>query len=189
MRAVTVAVSDASGVGGFVFPGDRVDLVLTQEVTGDGRSLKASETIVRDVRVLAVDQSVEAKEAKVGRTVTLEATPKISEKIAVGATIGTLSLALRSLADTPEQLAALQSGAAKDIAHAPNDTDTSVTTGGEVSRFQRSTLPPQTGGGGGGGSPAPAAAAPKVVRAPTPAEPSVKIFRGGSATAPAAGTV
>src|SRR3546814_7933306 len=55
MRAVTVSVSTTSGVAGFVFPGDRVDLVLTQEVTGAGASLKVSATVRRNVRVLAAD--------------------------------------------------------------------------------------------------------------------------------------
>ncbi|HEY1146909.1 MAG TPA: Flp pilus assembly protein CpaB, partial [Allosphingosinicella sp.] len=99
MRAVTVAVSTTSSVAGFVFPGDRVDLVLTQEVPGggEGAPLKASETILRNVRVLATDQRTSAQDAE-GKpqiknisTVTLEATPKIAEKIAVAQTIGSLS--------------------------------------------------------------------------------------------------
>ena len=63
MRAVTVAVSATSGVAGFVFPGDRVDIVLTQEVAGggDGAPLKASETILRNIRVLATDQRIDAR--------------------------------------------------------------------------------------------------------------------------------
>ena len=63
MRAVTVPVSATSGVAGFVFPGDRVDMVLTQEVAGggDGPPLKVSETIVRNLRVLATDQRIDSK--------------------------------------------------------------------------------------------------------------------------------
>src|ERR1700710_437112 len=84
MRAVTVGVSATSGVAGFVFPGDRVDLVLTQEVTGggDGPPLKASETIIRNVRVLATDQRMSAQgedgkpEVKNVSNITLETTPK-----------------------------------------------------------------------------------------------------------------
>src|SRR5919107_1848153 len=66
MRAVTVAVSATSGVAGFVFPGDRVDIVLTQEVTGggDGAALKVSETVLRNVRVLATDQRMTATDEK-----------------------------------------------------------------------------------------------------------------------------
>src|SRR6476619_1648596 len=65
MRAVTVPVSVTSGVGGFIFPGDRVDMVLTQTVTGggEGSPLKVSETIVRNLRVLATDQRIDSKDA------------------------------------------------------------------------------------------------------------------------------
>ena len=58
MRAVTVPVSALTGVAGFVFPGDRVDLVLTQNVAGQGTgdAFKVSETIIRNLRVLATDQ-------------------------------------------------------------------------------------------------------------------------------------
>ncbi|MBA3898484.1 MAG: Flp pilus assembly protein CpaB, partial [Sphingomonadaceae bacterium] len=112
MRAVTVSVSAASGVAGFVFPGDRVDLVLSQTVQGggDGPPLKASETIVRNLRVLATDQRTDANDAegkadvKTFTTVTLEATPRIAEKISVAQTIGQLSLSLRSLADNGAEL-------------------------------------------------------------------------------------
>ena len=70
MRAVTVPVSATSGVAGFVFAGDRVDLVLTQEVTGggDGPPLRVSETIVRNMRVLATDQRIDSKDEE-GKTV------------------------------------------------------------------------------------------------------------------------
>ena len=89
-------VSATSGVAGFVFPGDRVDMVLTQEVIGggDGPALKVSETIVRNLRVLATDQRIDSKdeegktEVKTFATVTLEATPRIAEKIAVAQSHG-----------------------------------------------------------------------------------------------------
>ena len=102
MRAVTVPVSASSGVAGFVFPGDRVDIVLTQDVQGggDGPPLKVSETIVRNMRVLATDQRIDSKdeegktEVKTFSNVTLEATPRIAEKIAVAQSLGQLSLSL-----------------------------------------------------------------------------------------------
>lgn len=165
MRAVTVPVSATSGVAGFVFPGDRIDLVLTQDVQGggEGEPLKVSETIVRNVRVLATDQRVDTKDAE-GKTevrafsnVTLEATPRIAEKIAVAQSVGTLSLSLRSIADTTSELErAVASGQVKvpagtsptderrllsAYAARPMDTNTTYTTGGDVSRFQRRTVP------------------------------------------------
>ena len=112
MRAITVPVTAQSGVAGFVFPGDRVDMVLTQEVDGtEGANLKASETILRNLRVLATDQSTVSEKNEDGstvvkefRTVTLEVTPVIAEKVAVAQTIGVLSLSLRSLADNQTEL-------------------------------------------------------------------------------------
>jgi Flp pilus assembly protein CpaB len=70
MRAVTVPVNVSTGVAGFVFPGDHVDLVLTQQVAGggDGPPLKVSETIVRNVRVLATDQRYTDKDED-GKTI------------------------------------------------------------------------------------------------------------------------
>src|SRR3546814_8767469 len=120
MRAVTVPISATSGVAGFIFPGDRVDLVLTQDVagSGDGQPLKASETIIRNLRVLAVDQTMDktpkaGEEVKVSpaSTATLDVTPTRAEKIAVPQTIGALTLSPRSLADNTADLkAALASG-------------------------------------------------------------------------------
>jgi pilus assembly protein CpaB len=165
MRAVTVPVTKASGVAGFVFPGDRVDVVLTQEVRGggEGSPLKVSETIVRNMRVLATDQRIDEKdkdgklEMKYSENVTLEATPRIAEKIAVSQSMGTLSLSLRSSADHASELERIvASGEVKvpaginpaeerkmllAIANRPNDSGTTYTTGGDVSRFQRRTVP------------------------------------------------
>lgn len=165
MRAVTVAVSATSGVAGFVFPGDRVDIVLTQQVEGggDGTPLKVSETILRNVRVLATDQRMSAQ-GEDGKQVvqrfsmvTLEATPKIAEKIAVAQTIGALSLSLRSIADNSAELErAIASGEVTvpqtddpkaekrmllAITNQPVDTKSTYTIGSDVSRFQRGTVP------------------------------------------------
>src|SRR5438874_6626144 len=100
MRAITVPVNTSAGVAGFVFPGDHVDLVLTQQVEGggDGPALKVSETIIRNIRVLATDQRLTEKDDE-GKTqvrtfsnVTLEVTPRIAEKIAVAQSLGSLTL-------------------------------------------------------------------------------------------------
>jgi pilus assembly protein CpaB len=169
MRAVTVPVSAQTGVAGFVFPGDRIDLVLTQTVTGggDGPPLKVSETIMRNMRVLATDQrtdnTVDDKGKSVVRTfsnVTLEATPKIAEQIAVAQTLGSISLSLRSIADNNSELEqAIASGDVKvpegtdpkaekamlaQIASQPATGNTTFATGADVSRFQRRTVPGKT---------------------------------------------
>ena len=110
MRAVTLQVNDITGVAGFVFPGDRVDLLLTQQVgsaIATELPLRATETIIRNVRVLATDQRPSHAVDEKGNTivspfrmVTLEVTPAIAERISVAMTIGTISLSLRALADT-----------------------------------------------------------------------------------------
>jgi pilus assembly protein CpaB len=166
---VTVPVSDKTGVAGFVFPGDRVDMVLTQTIDGDdNQKLNSAETFLQNVRVLATDQSTTQEKndkgetvVKTSETVTLEVTPVMAEKIAVAQSFGTLSLSLRSLADTNGGVEeALASG---DIRIPPNatpeeeqrilrrfatrpvDSRGSYSTGGDVSRFQRRTPPPRGG--------------------------------------------
>ncbi|MBV8131007.1 MAG: Flp pilus assembly protein CpaB, partial [Alphaproteobacteria bacterium] len=103
MRAVSVPVTATSGISGFVFPGDQVDILITHQLTGAGgreAEHKAAETVLHDVRVIGIDQKLDSKngEASVAHTATLEVTPKQSEIIAVAAEIGKLSLSLRSLA-------------------------------------------------------------------------------------------
>ena len=195
MRAITVPVSAKTGVGGFVFPGDRVDMLLTQTVDGEDAALKASETILRNLRVLATDQSTESTTTPDGktivrafRTVTLEVTPRIAEKISVAQTIGTLSLVLRSIADNGAELErAVASGEVDLPANAsredeerllrqamarPQDGASTYVTGGDVSRFQRSTLPPRQN------SAQVAAGAPVAAGPVVPAGPTVRVTRG-----------
>jgi pilus assembly protein CpaB len=195
MRAITVPVNVSSGVAGFVFPGDHVDLVLTQQVQGggDGPALKVAETIIRNLRVLATDQRITDKDED-GKTqvrtfsnVTLEVTPKIAEKIAVAQSIGSLSLSLRSIADNSADIERavaagdikVPAGASPDqekqmllaMANRPIDSNTTFSTGGDVSRFQRRTVPAKTApASGGAGVPA------------MPVGPVVRIARGNNVT-------
>ena len=110
MRAVSVSVTVISGIAGFVFPGDRVDLLITYPVRlkgsgGDPVQHAAAETVLRDVRVIAIDQKLVSKdgEASVAHTATLEVTPKQSEIIAVANQMGKLSLSLRSLVNPGDE--------------------------------------------------------------------------------------
>jgi pilus assembly protein CpaB len=122
-RAVTISVTPASGMAGFVVPGDRVDLLLTQTLAGgDGRAERhLSQVVLHDVRVLGTDQhgagggagdvAAAALDSSAGAamlggnadvaapptTVTLEVSPKGAELVAVAAELGKLSLSLRSL--------------------------------------------------------------------------------------------
>lgn len=103
MRAVSVPTSATSGIAGFVFPGDRVDIILSHELkAGDMGGRHAGETVLTNIRVLAIDQRMNDQEnaPAVGKTATLEVTPKQAEKIAVARQLGSLSLSLRSL--TPD---------------------------------------------------------------------------------------
>ncbi|AOR76737.1 Flp pilus assembly protein CpaB [Sphingomonas sp. LH128] len=202
MRAVTISVSADTGVGGFVFPGDRIDLVLTQDVKGEGDSLRTAETILRNLRVLATDQATastveDGKTVVQGfRTVTLEVTPRIAEKVAVAQTIGTLSLSLRAIADNQGEFdrilasgdVKLPEGATREqeekfmsqAMNRPMDGATTYVTGADVSRFQRSSRPAQ---GGGAPAPAPAVgAAPQVAAAPVHVGPVVRVTRGKDTT-------
>ncbi len=199
MRAVTVKVQDLSnGVAGFVFPGDRIDLLLTQTVEGgEGPPLRASETIVSNLRVLATDQRMVPQTGEGGATqvvaftsVTLEATPRIAEKIAVAQKVGELSLSLRSIAENAADLdRAIASGAVSvpangdkaaetvamaSVATRPIEGRSSFSTGGDVSRFQRRSMPKvksEPSGNAGQG------AAPEK-----PKGPVVRVARGNAVT-------
>jgi pilus assembly protein CpaB len=94
MRAVAIRVDDVIGVGGFVLPENRVDVISA--FSDDGATI--AETIIRDVRVLAVDQRSDPSSdgPVVGRAVTLEVTPVDAEKIAVARQRGVLQLSLRN---------------------------------------------------------------------------------------------
>jgi pilus assembly protein CpaB len=101
MRAVSTQISPETGAGGFILPNDRVDVILTPRGNRDAEK-SSSETILRNIRVLAIDQNVEEKDGQkvvVGKTATLELLPSQAETLALSQQIGTLSLALRSIAD------------------------------------------------------------------------------------------
>ena len=107
-RAVSVPVDATTGISGFVFPGDWVDVLLTfrttvnseaEEEGASGETRFFSETLLTEVRILAIDQSVESVDgtAQVAKTATLEVSAKQAEKIAIAMSIGSLSLSLRSM--------------------------------------------------------------------------------------------
>jgi pilus assembly protein CpaB len=107
MRAISVAISSRSSAGGFILPNDRVDLILTRKISGaGGNSISKSETVIANVRVLAINQIFrQAKEGeevtiKEGQTATVELTAPQAEIIARLESEGELSLALRSIAES-----------------------------------------------------------------------------------------
>jgi pilus assembly protein CpaB len=120
MRAISIAISTDSGAGGFILPNDRVDVILIRK--GEGNSV-TSNTILTDVRVLAVDQTFkQEKDAKtvIGKTATLELSPRQAERVARAQQQGSISLSLRPLSDSD---AAMASNASARNASAQNGED------------------------------------------------------------------
>jgi len=107
MRAISVEISTESASGGFILPDDRVDVILTYEVQATGSQgmipRPVTETILQNVRVLAIDQVFSQGESEVasqiGNTATLEVDPTEAELIAHAQRLGTISLSLRPWAD------------------------------------------------------------------------------------------
>jgi pilus assembly protein CpaB len=106
MRAVSTTISPETGAGGFILPNDHVDVILTRRdreaEKATGTEVHTSETVLGNIRVLAIDQTIEEKNGQkvvVGRTATLELAPKQVETLELSRQLGSLSLALRSIAD------------------------------------------------------------------------------------------
>jgi pilus assembly protein CpaB len=113
LRAFSLDIAPDTDAGGFILPNDHVDVVLTQKPTGNGRQDGpdvVSKTILSNVRVLAVDQTIGDKEGQkviIGKTATIQVDPQQAEMLANARQQGTVSLALRSIVDsqatTPER--------------------------------------------------------------------------------------
>lgn len=105
MRAVSITINTDAGAGGFILPNDRVDVLLTRKLNQTNPPLIVSNTILSNVRVLAIDQTYKQdKDTKtvVGKSATLELTPLQAEMISRSAEAGQLSLALRPIGDNGE---------------------------------------------------------------------------------------
>ncbi len=105
MRAISVRISAETGAGGFILPNDKVDVIVTTKEAADGsnKTHTVSDSVLQNVRILAVDQTFQTNEkgeqVVVGKTATLELKPHQAEVLAKAESMGQLSLALRSLAD------------------------------------------------------------------------------------------
>jgi pilus assembly protein CpaB len=141
MRAVTVGVDAVSGLSGLVWPGDRVDLILTQ--SQDGSDVPPSrrvsgETVLHDVRVLAIDRQLiqgatsESPETQAARTVTLEVTPADAERVVVAARLGHLSLSVVAVAQATQA-----ASASPETGSASPRPGNGITWGGDVSSALR----------------------------------------------------
>jgi pilus assembly protein CpaB len=122
MRAVSTEISPETGAGGFILPNDRVDIILSRRAKENkNAAASTSETILTNVRVLAIDQAVEEKNGQrvvVGKTATVELSPRQAEMLAEARQVGTLSLALRSLLDASK----------KEIENDSDDSKTAINT-------------------------------------------------------------
>ena len=109
-RAYSIKVNETSSIAGLVFPGDRVDLLLTHKVEANGSAVQVTETVLTNMRILAIDQKLNSVDSqpRVGKTVTFEVTPKQAEILAVADDLGRLSLSLRSLASNEAELKRIQ---------------------------------------------------------------------------------
>ena len=112
-RAMAISVNATTSVGGFVTPGDYVDVVLTSR---DSRGLRA-QTILQKIRVVGVDQQTDElnEAAQVARTVTVEVTPLQGQKLALAQRAGTLSLTLRNIGAAEEDEQELETIRLSDI--------------------------------------------------------------------------
>jgi pilus assembly protein CpaB len=106
-RAIATQIAADTSAGGFILPNDRVDVIMTRRAEGQGATGFTTETILKNIRVLAIDQAIqedeEGRKVKVGETATLELTPQQSEIITVAQQMADrLTLALRSVVDSNE---------------------------------------------------------------------------------------
>jgi pilus assembly protein CpaB len=134
-RAVSVPITATSAVSGFIYAGDRVDVLLTHVVNGEKSGQHtATETVLRNARVIAMDQRLDyspGDKPDIAKTATLELTPKQSEIVTLAVKMGDLSLVLRSLQDVDDK----RDAEAAD--NAPAEPGDSFTHDAQVSRLIR----------------------------------------------------
>ena len=140
LRAVSVPATATSAVSGFIYAGDRVDVLLTHTLNGPSGQHAATETILRNARVIAMDQRLDfapGDKPEVGKTATLELTAKQTEIVTLGVKMGELSLVLRSLQDEEERDG---EGSGED---ATAELGQSYTHDTQVSRLIKEPAPPK----------------------------------------------
>jgi pilus assembly protein CpaB len=101
MRAMSISVSQVSGISGFILPGDRVDIVW--DVKKSSKGYPFTQTLMRNIRVIAIDQKTQASGASPAKTITLELTPVQTEALSLASTMGSLEFVLRSIAPDKDE--------------------------------------------------------------------------------------
>ena len=148
-RAVSVSINPITGVAGFIVPGDRVDLILTHSIPYEGEmpigERRVTETVLTDLRVLAIDQVTNDQEStpRVGEIVTLEVEPKQAELVILMSQMGQLSLSLRSLVreDQYEEIAPIASTPVASAERAAIQASTSKVTEGTDVEPEKAQVP------------------------------------------------
>ena len=142
MKAVTIRVNDVDGVGGFVMPGDHVDVVLTRQIE---KGSATAEIVLQNTRVLAVDQTADerAQKAAIAKSVTLEVDTVEAQKVWLAASVGSLSLLLRNAGETAQgktrKITLKDLGANEPVGEQKAETATVVVT--RASSKQEYTVP------------------------------------------------
>ena len=131
-RAVSLRINATSSISGLIFPGDRVDVILTHTVS----ARRVSETVLTNVRILAIDQQTndQTQAPKVGKHATFEVTPKQAEMFSVLSDMGKLSLSLRSLAKDQAELERI-AASGEPLAEAEAEKGKTHTWNSEVSHL------------------------------------------------------
>jgi pilus assembly protein CpaB len=164
MRAVSLRANDVSGVGGFVLPGDRVDVLVTRTIGSGDNANTVTQVLAEDVRVMGVDQldNNEANKPVVAKAVTVEVSPDQAQAISLAQSVGTVSLMLRHVSDDAQlvrqavTVADLGFGPRKPVGHASGG-GVRVIRGGHASMFsfgadrgkQQGATPSASSGNGG----------------------------------------
>ena len=188
-RAITVPLQSGVGLSGLAMPGDRVDLILTMDVPSTDKNTqprRMSETVLQDIRVLAIDQKIndQAHDAPLARTATLEVTPKQAEVVALLPEMGKLAMTLRSVGTAendaePHQPTLTWDTDAVEIPFAHHRTTGSSSASDQVDVIRGTS---KSSVEFNGGRAVETASAP-----PTAAPPSSAIGAAGAATAKAIG--
>jgi pilus assembly protein CpaB len=161
MRAISVPIGEASGAGGFLAPGDRVDVYLTHPAVDE--ALPYTDQLMQNIRVLAVgqDKNVGKDKPEIVKTATLEVTPMQAQRVALALSVGQISLSLRNLID--ESRVRLETAQVLDL------------TDGTIPRVIRK--PKTVDASAAATVPGPGGKAMAV-----PAGPSIEVFRGTAPT-------
>lgn len=173
--AYAVPISDVNAVGGFVRPGDVVDVILTRQIQNGSNNDKITDVVLEAVPVLGIDQIADEKDtaAKVGKTATLQVDSFGAQKLALATQTGTISLALRNVAD--QVTGAKKTVTSADIGNGGYRLRAPIVAPRGTFAFQSNPRPVRR-------TALPAPSGPTLAVAPRPAGPTMTVVRGTRAS-------